>query len=103
MAPRKTKVLDAVGGVRDDIARLTGQVGSSLSEEARAQIGRIKETVDTIISNASEKGREATQAVRDMTSDLSDTAEESLRAHPFTALAVAVGLGFVLGAAWRRR
>ncbi len=103
MAPRKTKILDAIGGVRDDIARLTGQVGSSLSEEARAQIGRIKETVDTIISDANEKGGEATAVVRDMTSDLSDTAEESLRAHPFTALAVAVGLGFVLGAAWRRR
>lgn len=100
-APRKTKVLAAVGGIRDDIARL-GQVGSSLSDEARAQIDRIKETVDAIISDAGEKGREATEAVREMTADFSDAVEDSVRDHPVTALAVALGVGFVLGAAWRR-
>ena len=100
-APRKTKVLAAVGGIRDDIARL-GRVGSSLSDEARAQIDRIKETVDAIISDASEKGREATDAVREMTADFSEAVEDSVRDHPVTALALALGIGFVLGAAWRR-
>jgi ElaB/YqjD/DUF883 family membrane-anchored ribosome-binding protein len=102
MAPRKkTKILDAVGGIRDDIVHLAGQV-APLGDEARAQIGRITESANRIISDASQKGRQATEAVRDMTADLSEAAEESLRTHPFTVLAVAAGLGFVLGAAWRR-
>jgi ElaB/YqjD/DUF883 family membrane-anchored ribosome-binding protein len=102
MARQKRKVLAAVGGIRNDITRLAGQVGNSLSDEAKAQVDRIKETVDAIISDASEKGREATEAVRDMTADLSEAVEDSVRAHPITTLAVAFGVGFVLGAAWRR-
>jgi ElaB/YqjD/DUF883 family membrane-anchored ribosome-binding protein len=102
MARQKTKIRDAVGGIRDDIVHLAGQVGNPVRDEARAQIGRITESSNRIISEASKKGREATAAVRDMTADFSEAAEETIQTHPFAVLAVAAGLGFVLGVAWRR-
>jgi ElaB/YqjD/DUF883 family membrane-anchored ribosome-binding protein len=116
MAPRRRK--DALASVdfsddlqklRRDIGRLADQVGNSLQEagddaltEAKAQIGRIKDNVDGIIYSASEKGLNATKAVREVTNNAGVALEESLRARPFATLAVAIGIGFIFGAAWRR-
>jgi len=116
MAPRRKKdALASVGlsddlqKLRRDIARLADQVGDSLQEagdealtEAKAQIRRIKDNVDGIISSAGEKGADATRAVREVTDNVGSAVEESLRARPFATLAVAIGVGFIFGMAWRR-
>jgi ElaB/YqjD/DUF883 family membrane-anchored ribosome-binding protein len=95
--------------LREDISHLADQVGNSLGEsgdeaigEAKAQLRRIKENVDAIISGAGEKGREAREAVIDVTENFTDAIEESLQARPLTTLALAIGVGFVFGATWRR-
>jgi ElaB/YqjD/DUF883 family membrane-anchored ribosome-binding protein len=102
-------IRDDLQNLRQDIAHLADQVGNSLSEsgddalgEAKAQLRRIKDNVDAIITGASEKGREAREAVRDVTENFSDALEESLHARPLTTLALAIGVGFVFGATWRR-
>ena len=95
--------------LREDISHLADQVGDSLSEsgddalgEAKAQLRRIKDNVDAIISGAGEKGREAREAVLDVTENFTDALEDSLQARPLTTLALAIGVGFVFGATWRR-
>ena len=116
MAPRRKK--DALASVdfsddmqklRRDIGRLADQVSNSLQEagddaltEAKAQIRRIKDNVDGIISSAGEKGLDATKAMREVTDNVGMAVEESLRARPFATLAVAIGVGFIFGIAWRR-
>jgi len=116
MAPRRKKdalasvdLSDDLQKLRRDIGRLADQVSNSLQEagddaltEAKAQIRRIKDNVDTIISSAGEKGLDATKAVREVTDNVGIAVEESLRARPFATLAVAIGIGFIFGAAWRR-
>jgi ElaB/YqjD/DUF883 family membrane-anchored ribosome-binding protein len=116
MAPRRKKdalasvdLSDDLQKLRRDIGRLADQVSNSLQEagddaltEAKVQIRRIKDNVDTIISSASEKGLDATKAVREVTDNVGAAVEESLRARPFATLAVAIGIGFIFGAAWRR-
>ena len=116
MAPRRKKdALASVGlsedlqKLRRDIGRLADQVSDSLQEagddaltEAKAQIRRIKDNVDGIISSAGEKGADATRAVREVTVNVGSAVEESLRARPFATLAVAIGVGFIFGMAWRR-
>jgi len=116
MAPRRKKdalasvdLSDDLQKLRRDIGRLADQVSDSLQEaggdaltEARAQIRRIKDNVDGIISSVGEKGLDATKAVREVTDNVGIALEESLRARPFATLAVAIGIGFIFGAAWRR-
>ena len=116
MAPRRKKDALASVGLSDDleklrreIGRLADQVTDSLQEagddaltEAKAQIRRIKDNVDGIISSAGEKGADATRAVREVTGNVGSAVEESLRARPFATLAVAIGVGFIFGMAWRR-
>jgi ElaB/YqjD/DUF883 family membrane-anchored ribosome-binding protein len=117
MAARRKKnghsAVDDIRGdlqsLREDISHLADQVGNSLSEggddalgEAKAQLRRIKDNVDAIISGAGEKGREAREAVLDVTENFTDAIEESLQSRPLTTLALAIGVGFLFGATWRR-
>ena len=51
---------------------------------------------------AGEKGREAIGAVREVGGNVVDAVDKSLKQRPYTALALAVGLGFLFGAIWRR-
>jgi ElaB/YqjD/DUF883 family membrane-anchored ribosome-binding protein len=95
--------------LREDISHLAEQVGNAVSEggddalgEAKAQLRRIRENVDAIISGAGEKGREAREAVMDVTENFTDALEESLQSRPLTTLALAIGVGFAFGATWRR-
>jgi ElaB/YqjD/DUF883 family membrane-anchored ribosome-binding protein len=68
----------------------------------KAQIRRIKESVDSMISEASDRSREAREAVRDAAENSAEALEASLRSHPLTALGVAVALGFLIGTMSRR-
>lgn len=95
--------------LRADIVRLAEDVGSSLTitgndalSEVKTQIERIKDSIDAIVSDVGEKGREASEAVRDVTRDVAETVEESVRARPLTALAIAIGLGALIGMTLRR-
>jgi ElaB/YqjD/DUF883 family membrane-anchored ribosome-binding protein len=116
MAPRRKKdalasvdLSDDLQKLRRDIGRLAEQVSDSVQEagddaltEAKAQIRRIKDSVDGIISSAGEKGADASRAVREVTDNVGSAVEESLHARPFATLAVAIGIGFIFGIAWRR-
>jgi ElaB/YqjD/DUF883 family membrane-anchored ribosome-binding protein len=53
-------------------------------------------------TDAGEKGREAISAVREVGGNVVDAVDKSLKQRPYTALALAVGLGFLFGAIWRR-
>jgi ElaB/YqjD/DUF883 family membrane-anchored ribosome-binding protein len=59
-------------------------------------------SVDELIAHAGARGREAVDAVGEMGGNLVDNVEEAIRERPLTALAIAVGLGFVLSSTMRR-
>jgi ElaB/YqjD/DUF883 family membrane-anchored ribosome-binding protein len=95
-----------VQALRDDMARLAGQMTALLSEggsEAlgaiKQRVGRMHEELDDTLSDVGERGREA---LTDVSEHLSEALQESLHEHPLTTVALAVGLGFLFGTAWRR-
>jgi len=95
--------------VRDDLSRLAQQVASLLSvtggqalREVKAQMSRAKQSLDGVLSDASEKGMEAVDTVREGTDTVVEALEDAVRQRPFATLAIAMGLGFLLGASWRR-
>ena len=95
--------------VRDDMSRLAQQVASLLSvtgsqalREAKAQMSRAKQNLDGVLSGAGEKGREALGTVRESTDTALEALEDAVRQRPFATLAIALGLGFLFGASWRR-
>lgn len=88
--------------LKEDISKLTKQVGDLLSDTGGAAYRRAKRSVDGVISEASGKGQEAIDAVRDVTSTIGDAVEDAVYKRPVTTLAMAAGIGFLIGAIWRR-
>jgi ElaB/YqjD/DUF883 family membrane-anchored ribosome-binding protein len=83
--------------LRADVARLTNQIGDILSSKGNAAWGRAKSNVEGVMSEATAKGQEAVDAVREVSDNMVGAIDESLKKRPYTTLAIAVGIGFLLG------
>jgi ElaB/YqjD/DUF883 family membrane-anchored ribosome-binding protein len=88
--------------LRDDVARLTQQIAGILSARGNQAWRRARSNVEGVFSEAQDKGMEAVEAVREVSDNMVDAIDESLRTRPYTTLALAVGIGFLFGATWRR-
>jgi ElaB/YqjD/DUF883 family membrane-anchored ribosome-binding protein len=88
--------------LRDDVTRLTQQIGDILTSRGNAAWKRAKSNIEGVISDAESKGMEAVGAVREVGDNMVDAIDESLKKRPYTTLALAVGIGFLFGATWRR-
>jgi ElaB/YqjD/DUF883 family membrane-anchored ribosome-binding protein len=95
--------------LRDDLSELSRQVeglaadaGSDMLDDVKTRLANFGSSVDDLIGHAGARGREAVDAVSDMGSNVVDDVEEAIRERPFTSLAIAVGLGFVLSSTMRR-
>jgi ElaB/YqjD/DUF883 family membrane-anchored ribosome-binding protein len=91
-----------LAALRDDVARLAQQVASILSARGGATWRRTRSNVEGMISEAQDKGAEAVDAARKVGDEVVDSIGQSVRKRPYTTLAVAIGIGFLFGATWRR-
>jgi ElaB/YqjD/DUF883 family membrane-anchored ribosome-binding protein len=81
--------------MRDDVSKLSKQIVNLLEAKGNAAYRRARKQLDTAADEASE-------AVRDVRDTFAETLDESMRERPLATLAMAVGIGFMLGAMWRR-
>jgi ElaB/YqjD/DUF883 family membrane-anchored ribosome-binding protein len=88
--------------LRSDVARLSNQIADIFSSKGSATWSRAKSNVEGVVSDVSAKGQEAVDAVREVGDNMVDAIDESLKNRPYTTLALAVGIGFLFGATWRR-
>jgi ElaB/YqjD/DUF883 family membrane-anchored ribosome-binding protein len=88
--------------LRDDVARLTQQLAGVLASKGTKAFARAKSNVGGVISDAQDAGMEAVGAVREVGDNVVDAIDESIKTRPYTTLALAVGIGFLFGATWRR-
>jgi ElaB/YqjD/DUF883 family membrane-anchored ribosome-binding protein len=88
--------------LRDDFARLAEQVGDIVANKGNAAWRRARTSVDSVVSDAQAKGQEAAGAVREVSDNFVEAIDESIKERPYTTLAIALGLGFLFGATWRR-
>jgi ElaB/YqjD/DUF883 family membrane-anchored ribosome-binding protein len=95
--------------IRDDISELTQQVADLIGQakddamaQVKGQAHRAKAAANSALADAQETGREAVDAFRDVADTFGDAVEDSLKRRPYATLAMVAGIGFLLGAAWRR-
>ena len=84
--------LNALGG---DMTRLAEQVAAILAAKGNSAYQSARASVEGVAG-------EARDAVGDVTDTLTDAIDESLETRPYTTLALTLGIGFLLGAMWRR-
>jgi ElaB/YqjD/DUF883 family membrane-anchored ribosome-binding protein len=93
----------ALESLRSDVRRLSEQISElSAARGQAAAWNRARANIEGVVSDATAKGQEAVHAVREVGDNLVDAIDESLRKRPYTTLALAVGIGFLFGATWRR-
>jgi len=88
--------------LRDDVARLAQQIADIFAAKGSQAWRRARSGVDETIADVEDRGREAVDAVREVGDNMLEAIDESLKHRPYTTLALAVGIGFLFGATWRR-
>jgi ElaB/YqjD/DUF883 family membrane-anchored ribosome-binding protein len=90
-------VSDDLEALKSDIKRLAGDVADLMSGKGNVTWDRAKANVEGLVSDATAKGQEAVDAVREVSDNMLGAIDESLKKRPYTTLAIAVGIGFLLG------
>jgi ElaB/YqjD/DUF883 family membrane-anchored ribosome-binding protein len=88
--------------LRGDVTRLGNQLADIFASRGGAAWSRARSNVEGVMSDVGAKGQEAVEAVREVGDNVVDAIDESLKTRPYTTLALAVGIGFLFGATWRR-
>jgi len=88
--------------LRNDVRRLTDQISDIVTSKGTAAWNRARSNIEGVVSDATAKGQKAVNAAREVGDNMTDAIDESLRKRPYTTLALAVGIGFLFGAMWRR-
>jgi ElaB/YqjD/DUF883 family membrane-anchored ribosome-binding protein len=88
--------------LRDDFSRLAQQMADIVANRGTAAWQRARSGVDDVMSDAQDKSREAVDAMREVSDKFVEAIDESIKNRPYTTLAMAIGLGFLFGATWRR-
>jgi ElaB/YqjD/DUF883 family membrane-anchored ribosome-binding protein len=88
--------------LRDDVTRLASQITDIFSAKGNAAWTRARSNVEGVVSDVGAKGQEAFDAMQEAGDRVVDAIDESLEKRPYTTLALALGIGFLFGAMWRR-
>lgn len=98
-----------LAAVKNDITQLSERIGEALgavsgeaAHQARRGYRQARRNVNAVLSDAQAHGSAAMEAAQDAATSFEETAENAIRERPVTTIAVALGLGLLIGMAWRR-
>jgi ElaB/YqjD/DUF883 family membrane-anchored ribosome-binding protein len=98
-----------VTSVKNDIAALTDQITDALNtfagaakKQARRGYKQARENIDSTLDDVSERGSAVLGAAQDAAVTVEETLEDVIKQRPLATVALALGLGFLIGVTWRR-
>jgi ElaB/YqjD/DUF883 family membrane-anchored ribosome-binding protein len=91
-----------IQALRDDVARLAQQIAYIFAAHGGKAWDHAGAGVDEALAEVEGRGREAVDAVREVGDNMREAIDTSLQERPYATLALALGLGFLFGATWRR-
>ena len=102
--PRKTSddIQSDLQTLLGEFRRLASQVGNIVADKGGTAWQHARPSIQNVTSNAQETGREAVDAVREVTDNFVGAMDESVKNRPYTTLALCAIVGFILGATLRR-
>ena len=95
-------IQDDLHTLQEDMVRLSQQLAKLAAATGNEAWGHAKDNLDDVFRGAQAKGREATDAVGEVRDNLAHAIDESLERRPYTTLALALAMGLVVGAMWKR-
>jgi ElaB/YqjD/DUF883 family membrane-anchored ribosome-binding protein len=98
----RTDIESDVSALQKDMAKLMSQIGDILAAKGGDAWRNARSNIDDVVTGAQAKGSEAVGAVRDVSDNLINALDQSLKRNPYTTLALAIGIGVLFGATWRK-
>ena len=104
-----TRLEKDLTAVKNDIAHLSQQISEAVNAlgavaqgQARRGLRNARASVDSVMSDASDRAGEVANAAKDAVSSVGDTLADVIQERPVATLAFALGIGFLIGVTWRR-
>jgi ElaB/YqjD/DUF883 family membrane-anchored ribosome-binding protein len=98
-----------VAAVKNDISALTEQITDVLNsfagtakKQARRGYKEARANVDSAVDDMSERGSAMMDAAQDAAYSIEESLEDVITQRPLATVGLALGLGFLIGAMWRR-
>lgn len=98
-----------VAAVKNDISALTDQITDALNafagsagKQARRGYREARASVDSAVDDMSERGSAMMDSAYDAASSLEESLEDAITQRPLATVGIALAIGFLIGAAWRR-
>jgi ElaB/YqjD/DUF883 family membrane-anchored ribosome-binding protein len=98
-----------VAAVKNDISALTDQITDALNsfagtakKQARRGYQQARANVDSAVDDMSDRGSDMMEAAQDAALSIGESLEDVLTQRPLATVGIALGLGFLIGATWRR-
>jgi ElaB/YqjD/DUF883 family membrane-anchored ribosome-binding protein len=98
-----------VTAVKNDIAALTGQITDAINtfagdadKQAKHGYRQARAQVDSTVDDMSERGSAMMDAAQDAAYSIGETLEDVITQRPLATIGLALGLGLLIGATWRR-
>src|SRR5271169_1158813 len=98
-----------VAAVKNDITALADQITEALNsfagtaqKQARHSYSRARANVDSAVDDISERGSAVMDAAKDAAMSIEETLEDVITQRPLATVGLALGLGLLIGATWRR-
>lgn len=79
----------------------SGSTGAELQDIATEQLGKVAHKVEAMASIVADSGRDAGERVNAVAGNIKGAVDKSVKDQPMATLAMAVLMGFVLGALWK--
>jgi ElaB/YqjD/DUF883 family membrane-anchored ribosome-binding protein len=90
---------DEFGALTAEVARLLETADQHGGDELKKRISQVHAKFENAVSGV---GNSSQDAIHEFSENIADAVEGSLRERPMATLALAVGLGFIIGATLRR-
>ena len=98
-----------VTAVKNDIAALTDQITDVLnsfagtaSKQARRGYQQVRANAEQAVDDMSERGSAMMDAAQDTAMSIEESLEDIITQRPLATVGIALGVGFLIGATWRR-
>ena len=98
-----------VTAVKNDISALTDQITDALNsfagtakKQARRGYKQARANADSAMDDMSERGGAMMDAAQDAAYSIEESLEDVIAQRPLATVGLALGIGFLIGAVWRR-
>jgi len=98
-----------VAAVKNDISALTDQITDALNsfagtagKQARRGYKQARANAESAMDDMSDRGGAMMDAAQDAALSIEESLEEIITQRPLATVGLALGLGFLIGAMWRR-